>query len=254
MQHTMKFPLSCLGIKNLPRSLESPRLMFRLGFNDIVKLILQLWLLGLFMRYFGLPALERYHNKEVIVVTSKRESEGIPVPAVTIAVQKNDTKNGWKDTEIKWGFVKRLCSSGNTAEAITDCIEKQTYNLSEIVTGVDLGFWRFSNKVEDVNWKEDFAHSYAGRTYTLELSLKLRVVGLQEEDQSDIAYYNKRSRNILNIGLQENLSYELFIHDPKYFYVTTNVDTGPLVWLKKTESCQKPACKLCINDIKMAEK
>ena len=211
--------------------------MFRLGFNDIVKLILQLWLLGLFLRYFGLPALERYHDKEVIVVTSKRESEGIPVPAVTIAVQNNDTKNGWKDTEKVWGFVKYLCSSDNTAEAITDCIEKHTYNLSEIVTGVDLGGrW---NKVEDVNWKEDFAHSYAGRTYTLELSLKLRVVGWQEEDQSDIAHY-KTAGNILKIGLQENLSYELFIHDPKYFYVTTNVDTGPLVWSKK-KSCQKPA-------------
>ena len=208
--------------------------MFRFGFNDFVKLILQLWLLGLFLRYFGLPALERYHDKEVVVVASKRETEGIPVPSVTIAVQNNDTKNGWKDTEKMWGFVKHLCSNGNTAEDITDCIEKHTYNLSEVVTGVDLGFLGFSNKVEDVNWKEDFAHSFAGRTYSLELSLKLRLVGFHEEDQSDIAHC-KTARNILKIGLQENLSYELFIHDPKYFYVTTNVDTGLLVWRKKNK-------------------
>ena len=67
--------------------------------NDVFmisKLIIQLWLLGLFLHFFGMPALKRFHEKKVIVVRSVRESDGTPIPAITIAVKGKESGNGLK--------------------------------------------------------------------------------------------------------------------------------------------------------------
>ena len=42
------------------------------SFKVISKLILQLWLLGIFLHIFGLPALKRFNDNKVVVVTSSR--------------------------------------------------------------------------------------------------------------------------------------------------------------------------------------
>ena len=53
---------------------------------------------------------------------------------------------------------------------------------------------------------------YTGRTFTLELPLKLRL--------------RKNFTNLLRIGLKVVLLYNIFIQDPKYFYVTDNPEPG----------------------------
>ena len=55
----------------------------------------------------------------------------------------------------------------------------------------------------------------AGRTYTLNITEKIRVG-------------HSMSTNPLRIVLEkkENLHYDIFIHDPKYFYVSRNPNPG----------------------------
>ena len=80
------------------------------GFNTILKLTVQILLFGFFLHFFGLPALKRFHDKKVIMVTSTKATGGTPAPAVTVVVRDNGTGTGWK----KNGFVGKLCSDAKT--------------------------------------------------------------------------------------------------------------------------------------------
>ena len=90
------------------------------------KLILQVWLLGLFLHFFGLPALRRFHDKNVIVVKSVRKSDRTPVPAISIAVK--GVENGWRKEGIFQHIAKEHCKSANSVEELIICIEKLTYD------------------------------------------------------------------------------------------------------------------------------
>ena len=61
-------------------------LSFGNNIRSSLKLTLQLFLLGLFLHIFGLPALDRYLDKKVMVVKSMEKADDIPIPAITIVV------------------------------------------------------------------------------------------------------------------------------------------------------------------------
>ena len=69
----------------------------------LVKTLVQIALFVIFLYFFGLPAIKRYQDKKVMVVTSKRDTEGIEAPAITIAALNPDTLSGWKGniSEVK---------------------------------------------------------------------------------------------------------------------------------------------------------
>ena len=94
-----------------------------------------MWFFGLFLHFFGYPAVKKYQEKKVLVVTSRRETEGTPAPAVTIVAIRRKTRTGWK--KDGWArFVETFCKDANTAKTIVSCIEQETYNLSEILKSV----------------------------------------------------------------------------------------------------------------------
>ena len=99
--------------------------------QTVSKLILQLWLLGLFLHIFGLPALERYLKKKVIMVRSVEKAESIPIPAITIAVNGAKSRNGWKKQGAVQNIATKICKYAKTTDALVACIESHTYNFSE---------------------------------------------------------------------------------------------------------------------------
>ena len=175
---------------------------------------MQLLLFGMFLYLFGKPAVERYLDKKVIVVTSRREGGGTPAPALTIVVRRTDTGTGWKKETFQTKlFVESLCGDTDKNKSITDCFEENTFDLSEISQSVNLGLpvpGVSSNGVKDA-WIEDFTYSFMGRTYTLNITKNLR--------------YDSLADSLLRIGLEPNLTYDIFIHDPKYFYATRNPES-----------------------------
>ena len=180
-----------------------------------LRLTVQLLLFGVFLYLFGKPAVERYLDKKVIVVTSRRERGGTPAPALTIVVRRRDTGTGWKKETVETkSFVDFICGDTDTNQSITGCIEENTFDLSEISQGVNLGLpvpGVSSNVVKDP-WIEDFTYSFMGRTYTLNITKNLR--------------YDSLTDSLLRIGLEPNFTFDIFIHDPKYFYATRNPESG----------------------------
>ena len=192
------------------------------------KLLLQVCLLGLFLHIFGRPAVERYLEKKVIVVTSVEKAESFPTPAITIVVHGAASGNGWRKQGGVRKIVRKFCKKAQTVDALVDCIERNTYNLSEISSGVKMGLGLstgkiFANKSElkDQNWIEDYTHTYFGRIYTLDHLIQLKSTSYFKGDSIRID---------LNKEVEEELYYELYFHDPKYFYINMNSEPGyPMV-------------------------
>ena len=73
------------------------------------------------------------------------------------------------------------------------------------------------SEVKDQNWIEDYTHTHFGRIYTLDHSIQLRSSSYMKEDSIRIDLKNK---------VEEGHFYDLFFHDPKYFYLNMNPEPG----------------------------
>ena len=105
------------------------------------RLLFQASLFITFLYFFGLPAIYRFVRKEVIVVETTKETNGVPFPAITISVVdqiKNDS-----------------CFDRNVS--VADCLEKVTLNRSDVLKSVIL---RWSKRqeiaIDRENMREDF--------------------------------------------------------------------------------------------------
>ena len=49
-----------------------------------LRVFLQIALLGIFLVFFGFPAVDKYQKKETIIVSSEKFTNGIEAPALTI--------------------------------------------------------------------------------------------------------------------------------------------------------------------------
>ena len=129
----------------------------QVGTLSIVRLFLQLLLLSIFLYFFGLPAIGKYLKQDVMVVEMKIDTGGIPLPAITIS--------GSAASDIP-------CFSRNLT---TSCIEANTYNLSQNLKDIILGYTRKESVSLDRKvLSEDFTSFFAGRHYTLNLPLVIR--------------------------------------------------------------------------------
>ena len=187
-------------------------------FQTLLRFSIQLLLLGLFVYFSGEPAIRQYLDKKVLVVKSRRDSKGTPAPAVTIVALNEETQSGWKEKGQfgSAGFVQTLCSDANTTNSFANCIQQKTYNKSELIRKVRIGstFYNSPSEIGDQNWKEDFTHIYAGRIYTFDYDFKLKASSVSE--------------SALKISLYTNVKYEyeIYIHDPSFFYITRNEESG----------------------------
>ena len=201
------FPLKPFEEKGTSQSMNG-----KSTFYVITRVIIQVWLFGIFLYLFGEPAVERYLDEKVMVVTSTRETGGTEAPALTIVAIKQDTQTGWKRKLSGTNYIRSFCSELDSDKSIIGCIEENTYNISEISQGVAIGLpgSSISNVIKGP-WIEDFTYSPMGRTYTLNITKKLRYASLTD--------------GILRIGLNKSLEYHVFIHDLNFFYATSNPES-----------------------------
>ena len=80
-------------------------------FCECLHLSMQLVLLAIFLHYFGLPAVSRYQRREVMVVSSRRDTGGIQAPAITIAAMSPEDLSGWKDGFNQYLSNESICNS-----------------------------------------------------------------------------------------------------------------------------------------------
>ena len=136
---------------------------------------LQVTLLMMFMWYFGCPAVERYNEKKVIVVTTGKHTEGIASPSLSVLVQNPIRKNGWKQKLIGLNDTSMIRSYCQDLEdsTIVDCIKKKTYSFEDGIKDVILGFSAAQSLIGDRIWKTDFQMTTRGRSYTIHIPRKL---------------------------------------------------------------------------------
>ena len=160
---------------------------------------LQLVLLAIFLFFFGLPSIETYGKKEVIVVEKKRDNNGIPFPAITISAWM---QNGPYECY-------------NLTQSIEKCIEERSLSVSDLLKGIWLGYKRRLpiNVTKDI-LTEESTHLWSGRFFTLNLPLTIGP-----DDDKDQVYFF-----LANITLH----YQLFIHDPKFFVFSNNLVGIPM--------------------------
>ena len=122
------------------------------------RVLVQVALLVAFLYFFGLPAFARFSKMEVMVVETTKQTNGIPVPAITISVPNQI--NG------------HSCYDQNSS--IESCLERVSLNQSYILKSVVLGY-REKKEIllKKENIRDDFMYNWPGIHYTLTLPMKI---------------------------------------------------------------------------------
>ena len=160
----------------------------------------QLILLTIFLAFFGWPIIETYGKKEVMTVEKKRNTYGIPAPAITISA---------------WTQIEQTDVCYDLDGSIEKCIDAKSLNRSDLLQGALLGFDTRTvvNFTEDM-FTEDSNHLWSGKHYTLNLPFKIGPSDVTDELYIFLA--------------NTTLFITLFIHDPKFFVYTDNPDAIPM--------------------------
>ena len=178
----------------------------------VLKTALQVILLIIFIWYFGFPALERYNENKVIVVTSRKATEGIASPYLTFFVQNPVHKTGWKKRLVGsngTSVINSYCQ-GLEGEQIYICIRNKTYTFEEGIKDILLGSTARRSLLGDRNWNSDFQITPKGQSYTIQIPRKLTPNYFKDQ---------------IIIELNKSLNYIIYIHD-KDFYISNENPYG----------------------------
>ena len=81
-------------------------------------------LLAVFPAFFGLPTIERYQARQVMVVKRRRDTSGIEIPTISIAAWNPETDNGWKgNTSMTYDLIEANRMDYGKNESVARCIE-----------------------------------------------------------------------------------------------------------------------------------
>ena len=68
--------------------------MFLAGF----KVILQMLLFCVFLYMYGIPSIRKLAKQNTIVIKTRKYTNGIQAPSITVAANSRETEIGWKET------------------------------------------------------------------------------------------------------------------------------------------------------------
>ena len=130
-------------------------------------------------------------------------------PAITISSVIPESGLGWKNASEPFTYnVEAECNKSsviNDYTDIEDCIIQNTFGQKEVFTDVIKGYSVKESLINLTNpslWTEDFAVSYLGRTYTIDIPR--RIGPDYNADQIFVMFKRGHNKNI-------------FIHDRNYF-------------------------------------
>ena len=209
------------------------------------KIGFSLILLIIFIFFFGIPSWKKFQAKEVMINQRKiNQIEGI-TPAVTICALNTVTLQGWKYSHIKKENDKKkgnakdnrnkrnalkddeaedditLSNYRNSflslhcegSQLLDDCINKETFNLTETIKFARAGGFPYRNIINTTFWIDELSFFGSGKCHTLNNSVSL--------GSSEFQFILYRS-----------LTYQVFLHDPNYFMISANPSTIPNLYLE----------------------
>ena len=124
------------------------------------------------MVFFGVPSIIEYHKKETISVTTRKLTNGIEAPAVTIVAIDLRNGYGWKsktsqtnspDGKIMGTFLLNHCKEINQTD-LGACISNDSYRLTDFLTSATFGV--SSRGLNETEWIWDVQTTSWGRYFT----------------------------------------------------------------------------------------
>ena len=177
--------------------------------------VLQLLLFILFLVFFGIPSVEKYLEKQTVLITSEEITNGIEAPAITfVALNENKSIPGWKSVDQTLNFesfsLGRHCQRINLTNMNT-CITSDTIDLGDFLMGTRLGIFETNStsihsKTSSPMWTEDMAATYVGRSFTLRLS---RIISTS-------------TNNVVIFSVNTSYQFNIWLHDENFFVVNQN--------------------------------
>lgn len=182
--------------------------------SNSLKAFLQFVLFVLFVVFFGVPAVQKYKKKDTIIITSEEDTDGIEAPAVTFTSSFFGNV-GWKSLfeNASVSYVDfRISDHCKDFGIINECIEGDTFSLSESIIGARLGYGPLERLMNNTFWSQDLTYTSAGRFYTFKIDRKI----------------SHADNDYLNFVLNTTTVAAVHVHDEKYFLMNSNPLGPPL--------------------------
>ena len=161
-----------------------------------MRIFLQILLLATFLHFFGMPAIHKYNKKEVMVLETIKDTDGIPLPALSLMFSKEATET----------HQFKSCYDGLNV-SIVDCLKTSTSNVSAILKKALFGYEnRRTIFLGENNVSESLATSRTGLIFTLNLHLKIGP------NDSETRFF---------LFLSPTFVY-VMLHDPNFFILNDN--------------------------------
>ena len=192
-------------------------IILKMPFFLFFTVILQLVLLAIFLLFFGLPAVQRFLAGEVMVMYSQEASGGIEAPSITASARNSKTNRAWKSMNISpdiGSLLENQCS-GLANKTLEQCIVQKTFTQSDVIKEAFLGT---SSRTPLLDWQRDFTDvSEVGMSYTLNMEGKIGTDGFIHQ---------------IYVLLDYDKTYDIYIHDSKFFAVSHNPNGPPSKYVK----------------------
>ena len=177
-----------------------------------VKGLVQVTLLVILLKYFGLQSWQRFKDEKTIVTSAEKDLGEIPAPSITVCVLNPKTQLGYKDDLLGADLVTssdvigEICK-GLQGEDIVRCLEEKSYNISTGVKQASKGFLGDNIPTDSRFWNAEFSSGREGLCHQLEANMTL---GTDQDTDPLVITFNAA------------LSPWVWIHDPNFFITSSN--------------------------------
>ena len=178
-----------------------------------VKIGVQVTLFVVFLNMFGIPSLNRFNAKKVLMTSVEEKQGHFSVPAVTICPMNATSQYGFRKVSSQTSaangnMVWDICK-GLKHESIVQCIEENTYDQQSTIVKVTKEYLS-DDHLPHYKWIPDFSLAFAGMCYTLETNYTLGT-DLQNSNFKIELDHQKSS-----------VAFVVHIHDPNFLVVNLN--------------------------------
>ena len=207
------------------------------GVTTHSKLVSLFLLFLLFIFIFGLPSLEKFQAGGLTVEhsTVKGEGEGNQLPGITVCPYHAKPRTPWRNATAAMDKPQEILAiecNMSTGRDMLACIEEKTYsNIEELVYKLLDGK---NPDTTDFTWVSHYLGGVRGYCHTL---VYPHPIGTN--------HYKEAFMMILN----PNISYNIYLHDPVFFWPTTNPSAIPNAKINIDEGSQGEGIQLIFLEV-----
>ena len=132
-------------------------------------------------------------------MSTKRNTGGIPAPAITVVARESKTLLGWKDDVDETDRCQRMKEN----QTMEQCIEEHTFKRPDAIKDVLWG-WDSESIMSNHLVREDFTMAWQGKFFFVNVSKTMLP----------------RDNVRLSLALSDRFVFVIFIHDPDFFEIS----------------------------------